>query len=226
MPGWISRLTLNQKLALGAVVLGAAALFATPYPGSTVTLDTKELALVVGTEADHVEAPELAAWIIEGRADYRLIDLRSDAEFAQYHIPTAVNVPMNVLTDAGLGRQEKLVLYSEGGIHSAQAWMLLRAQGYKSVYMLKGGLDGWKDQVVFPIVADNPTPDERARDERLKSISAFFGGQPRNAAAAAAGAVVMPGMAAPATPAMPKVVAPPSPAGGPKPPAKKKKEGC
>ena len=226
MPGWIWRLTLNQKLALGAVVLGAVALFAAPYPGGTVTLDTKDLALVVGTEADHVEAPELAAWIIESRADYRLIDLRSEAEFAQYHIPTAVNIPMNVLTDAGLGRQEKLVLYSGGGIHSAQAWMLLKARGYKAVYLLKGGLEEWTDRVVFPVVADNPTPADSARDERLKSISAFFGGQPRSAAAAAAGAPAMEGMRASGAPAMPKVAAPPSPAGGAKPAAKKKKEGC
>jgi rhodanese-related sulfurtransferase len=226
MPGWISRLTLNQKLAVAAVALGAVALFAAPYPGSTVTLDAKELALVVGTEADHVEAPELAAWIIEGRADYRLVDLRSQAEFDQYHIPTAVNIPMNVLTDAGLGRQEKLVLYSGGGIHAAQGWMLLRAQGYKFVYMLKGGLDEWTDQVVFPVVADNPSPAERARDERLRSMSTFFGGRPRSAGAVAAGAAAMPGMAASATPAMPKVAAPPSPAGGAKPAAKKKKEGC
>jgi len=226
MAGWFARLTLNQKLALAAVALGAVALVAVPYPGSKVTLDAKELALVVGTEADHVEAPELAAWIIQSRADYRLVDLRSAAEFAQYHIPTAVNVPMNVLTDAGLGRQEKLVLYSEGGIHSAQAWMLLKAQGYKSVYMLKGGLDEWKDQVVFPVVADNPTPGERARDERLRSISAFFGGQPRSASAVAAGSTAMPGMAAAAAPALPKVAAPPPPAGGPHPAARTKKEGC
>lgn len=226
MAGWLARLTLNQKLALAAVVLGAAALFASPYPGSKVTLDARELALVVGTEADHVEAPELAAWIIQGRADYRLIDLRSGAEFAEYHIPTAQNIPMNVLTDAGLGRQEKLVLYSEGGIHSAQAWMLLRAQGYASVYMLKGGLDEWKDQVVFPVVADNPTPAERARDERLRSISTFFGGQPRSASAVTAGTGPAPALAGAATPALPKVVAPPTPAGGPKLAAKKKKEGC
>jgi rhodanese-related sulfurtransferase len=226
MAGWLARLTLNQKLAFVAVSLGSIALFAAPYPGSKVTIDARELALVVGTEADHVESPELAAWIIEGRADYRLVDLRSEAEFAQYHIPTAENIPMNVLTDAGLGRQEKLVLYSEGGIHSAQAWMLLKAQGFKSVYMLKGGLDEWKDQVVFPVVADNPTAAERARDERLRSISAFFGGQPRSASAVSAGAAAMPGMAAPAMPAMPKVTAPPSPAGGATPAAKKKKEGC
>ena len=226
MPGWFSRLTLDQKLALAAVALGAVALFAAPYPGSKVTLDAKQLALIVGTEADHVEAPELAAWIIEGRADYRLIDLRTEAEFERYHIPTALNIPMHVLTDAGLGRQEKLVLYSEGGIHSAQAWMLLTAQGYKSVYMLKGGLDEWKDLVVFPVVAGNPTPGERARDERLASISAFFGGQPRSASASAAVAAAVPGATPAATPAMPTVAAPPSPAGGAKPAAKKKKEGC
>jgi hypothetical protein len=226
MFGWISRLTLNQRLAAGAVLLGAVALLASPYPGSKVTLDSKELALVVGTEADHVEAPELAAWIIEGRADYRLVDLRSEGEFAQYHIPTALNIPMNVLTDAGLGRQEKIVLYSEGGIHSAQAWMLLKAQGYKAVYMLKGGLEEWKDQVVFPVVADNPTPDQRARDERLRAMSAFFGGQPRSAAAVAAGAAAAPATAAPAATSATPVAAPPSPSGAAKPPAKKKKEGC
>jgi rhodanese-related sulfurtransferase len=226
MRNWMSTLTLNQKLALGALVLGAIALFATPYPGSSVTLDAKELALAVAKEADHVEAPELAAWIIESRADYRLIDLRTEIEFAQYHIPTAVNVPMGNLTDAGLGRQETLVLYSDGGIHSAQAWMLLKAQGYKGVYMLKGGLEEWKDRVVFPILAGNPTSEERSRDERLRTISAFFGGQPRSASAVAAGGAGMPGMAMPAAPAQPKVTAPPSPAGGAKPGPAKKKEGC
>jgi hypothetical protein len=225
MPGWISRLTLNQKLAGAALLLGAAALFASPYPGSKVTLDAKELSLIVASEADHVEAPELAAWIIEGRGDYRLVDLRTPAEFDRYHIPTAQNIPMSVLTDAGLGRQETLVLYSEGGIHSAQAWMLLRAQGYTAVYMLKGGLDEWNDQVVFPVIADNPTPEQRARDERLRSIAVFFGGQPRSAAATAGAAAAS--VAAPAAmPAAPKVVAPPSASGAAKPAAKKKKEGC
>ena len=218
MPGWFLRLTLNQKLAAVALLLGAVALVASPYPGSKVTLDAKDLSLIVGSEADHVEAPELAAWIIEGRGDYRLIDLRSPARFDEYHIPTAVNMPMSALTDAGFGRQEKLVIYSDGGIHSAQVWMLLRAQGYRSVYMVAGGLEDWKDRVLFPVVADTPTPAERARDARARSVSAFFGGQPRSAAA--------PGVAASSMPALPKVTAPPSPPGGAKPAAKKKKEGC
>jgi rhodanese-related sulfurtransferase len=225
MRNWLSTLTLNQHLALGAVVLGAIALFATPYPGSRVTLDARELALAVSREADHVEAPELAAWIVESRADYRLIDLRSAAEYGEYRIPGAVNIPLAGLMDAGLGRQEKLVLYSDGGIHSAQAWMLLKAQGYAGVYMLKGGLEEWKDQVVFPVLADNPTPDERARDERRRALSAFFGGQPRSASAMAGGSSGAVGLSA-SLPVAPKVVPPPSAAGGVKPPVKKKKEGC
>lgn len=222
MRSWLSTLTLNQKLALGALVLGAIAIFAVPFPGGKVTLDAKELALAVGTEADHIDAPELASWIIEARADYRLLDLRTETEFAQYHIPTAINVPMAALIEAGLGRQEKLVLYSDGDIHSAQAWMLLKARGYKGVYMLEGGLETWKERVVFPVVADNPTPEQRVRDERARSVSAFFGGQPRSASAVAAGA---PGLAMPTVSALPKVGAPASPAGGAK-AAPKKREGC
>jgi len=225
MPGWFLRLTLNQKLAAVALLLGAVALVASPYPGSKVTLDAKDLSLIVGSEADHVEAPELAAWIIEGRGDYRLIDLRSPARFDEYHIPTAVNMPMSALTDAGFGRQEKLVIYSDGGIHSAQVWMLLRAQGYRSVYMVEGGLDAWKDRVLFPVLAGNGAPAGRDRDDRARSVSAFFGGQPRSTAEVAAGAAA-PGVMASPMPAMPKVASPPSPPGGVKPAAKKKREGC
>jgi hypothetical protein len=58
-------------------------------------------------------------------------------------------------------------------------------------------------------------------------MSAFFGGQPRSAAAVAARSAAMPGMVAAAIPALPKVVAPQSPAGGAKPGTpKKKREGC
>jgi rhodanese-related sulfurtransferase len=225
MVRWLSTLTLNQKLAVLAIVLGAVALLATPYAGGRVTLDARELALVVSREADHVEAPELAAWVVEGRADYRLIDLRTEAEFAQYHIPGAVSIPLANLMDAGLGRQEKLVLYSDGGIHSAQAWLLLKAQGFPAVYMLKGGLEEWKDAVMFPALADNPTPGERARDERRRMLSAFFGGQPRSASAADGGA--LPAAGNPAAAVSPRVV-PPPPAPGPVKATvkKKKKEGC
>ncbi|MEW5983664.1 MAG: rhodanese-like domain-containing protein [Acidobacteriota bacterium] len=216
----LSRLGLNQKLALAAFVLGVLAIAASPYRGTTATIDTKALALEVATEADHVEPLDLAAWVIAGRADYRLVDLRGEPEFGQYQIPTAEHFPLATLMEAGLGRNEKIILYSDGGVHSAQAWLLLRASGYKAAYVLEGGLDEWKEQVLFPILAEHPNDFQRARDERLKSVAAFFGGQPRTGSRGGPVAMPMPG----ALPA-PSVVGPASP-GGARPAARKKKEGC
>lgn len=211
-------LSFNQKLAIVAGVLGSLAIFAgSPYTGITATINVKELALLVEREVDHVTVDELADWIIKGRADYRLIDLRSEQEFNEYHIPTAENIPVGSLTDVGLARNEKLILYSEGGIHSAQAWFLLKAKQYKAVYMLRDGLAEWKDRILFPSLADNASAEEQAAFEKRKAISAFFGGSPQTGASDTK-----------ATPqfAMPKLEMPAAsatPSGGAK---KKKKEGC
>ncbi len=217
MARWIS-LTLKHRLALLAVALGAIAVFAgDPYGGTATTIAPKELAVIVGTEVDHVGAEELADWLVQGRADFRLLDLRSDAAFKEYHIPQAEPVPMEKLLDYGLQRNEKVVLYSDGGIHSAQAWFLLRAKGYRGVYILRGGLEEWKDAVLFPRLAPGATPQEAAKFERKAQVAKFFGGaaQTGGATGAAAPKVEMPKLAAPPPSAAPA-------AGG----AKKKKEGC
>jgi len=214
----LRQFTLNRKLAIVAVALGTLALLAQPHRGPFVRLDARELASVVEAEVDHVTAPELAAWIVEGRADYRLLDLRTAEEHAAYHIPTAENVPLTGLADYPLLRNEKIVLYSEGGIHSAQAWMLLRAQGYEAVYMVLGGLDSWKDEVLFPALPADADASARAQFERAAQVAKFFGGEARAGAEAAASA---------ASAELPKLTAPP-PMPGPATPVakKKKKEGC
>ncbi len=212
-----SSLSLNQKLALGALALGALALFARPQRGNVVTLDVKELATIIDKEGDHVTASELAGWIVAGRSDYRLIDLRSEKEYGEYHIPTAENVTLTALPDSSLLANEKIVLYSEGGLHASQAWMLLRAQGFKNAYTLKGGLDQWKEDVLFPALAENATPQERARFERAVALAKFFGGSPRTGGTQAAVAKA---------PEMPKAEAPAPAVGATSTPPKKKKEGC
>ena len=212
-----SSLSLNQKLAMGALALGALALFARPSHGNVVTLDVRELAAIIDTEGDHVTASELAGWIVAGRSDYRLIDLRGEKEYGEYHVPTAENVTLTALPDSSLLANEKVVLYSEGGIHASQAWMLLRAKGFKNAYTLKGGLDQWKEDVLFPAMAENATSQERARFERAVALAKFFGGSPRTGGGQAAAAKM---------PEMPKVEAPAAAVGAASAPRKKKKEGC
>jgi rhodanese-related sulfurtransferase len=214
-----SQLSLNQRLATGALALGLLALFAQPNRGNTVTVDIKELASVVDKETDHVTVGELADWIVSGRSDYRLIDLRSSKEFAEYHIPTAENVPLTALPDSSLLANEKIVLHSEGGIHASQAWMLLRAKGFKAAYTLKGGLEEWKEDVLFPMLADGATAQEQARFERAAALARFFGGSPRTGDTGSQTIVAK-------MPVMPKLEVPAPAVGGAPLPPKKKKEGC
>jgi len=213
----IASLPLNRKLALLIGILGLMAAFAgNPYTGYSVNVDTRELAMIVQKEVDHVGPTELADWIIQGKSDYRLVDLRSAAEFSQYHIPTAENVPLPQVADYGLGRNEKVILYSEGGIHSAQGWFLLRAQGYQGVYILRGGLDEWKDQVLYPALPANPDASQTTAFEKMKEVSRHFGGAPRT------DGQVPSRIAAPALPRLEMPAAAPVPAAT----QKKKKEGC
>ena len=226
MSGMFSRLTLNQRLAAVAFLLGAVAVFGRPQSGPVGTVDARELARIVETEVDHVTVNELAGWIVEGRFDYRLIDLRDEAEFAAYHIPTAERVSITDLAGYGLGRNEVIVLYSGGGIHSAQAWFLMKARDYKAVYMLLGGLASWQAEVLFPTApAADAGAQARAAFERSARVSAFFGGSPRAAMAGGEPATV--GVAPPVI--MPEVKAPAvvAPAGAPAAARKKKaREGC
>jgi rhodanese-related sulfurtransferase len=141
-------------------------------------MNTKELSMVVENTTDHVKVQDLADWIIQGKTDFRLIDLRTEKEFDEYHIPNAENISITGLDSAGLKRTDKIIIYSEGGIHSAQAWMILKAQDYKGVYILFGGLEEWKTSVLFPSLPETASEDEKKAFEKTKEISKFFGGTP------------------------------------------------
>lgn len=214
--------SLQGRLALAAFVLGAVAIFGDPYGGGAVTLKPRELAAIVQTEVDHVSVQELAGWIVQGRNDYRLIDLRDPQAYATYHIPPAENIPITDLPGDALARNEKIVLYSDGGIHSAQAWFLLEAQGYQGVYILRGGLEEWNDQILYPTLPAKATPEQISAFEKDRQISAFFGGTPRLGGMPQEAPAPLP--AAPAV-TSPKVQAPSAPA-APAAARKKKKEGC
>jgi hypothetical protein len=120
------------------------------------------------------------------------------------------------LNEYPLLRNEKIILYSEGGIHSAQAWMLLKAKGYKGVYMLFGGLEEWTDKILFPKLSLNPTADQFASFEKMKEVSKFFGGSPQTGGTAEEVSTNKP---------MPKLEMP-NGTSAPKAGKKKKKEGC
>jgi rhodanese-related sulfurtransferase len=216
---FLTNLTLNQRLALLAFVLGLVAVAATPARGGRVTVDSRDMAWLAANGSDRVSARALADWIIQGRSDFRLVDVRTPGAFAAGpRIQSAENIPLTALFDAGLDRGEKIVLVGDDQVAVAQAWLLLEASGYTGASIVDGGLAAWRDQVVYPRV-DGADPMTRAR---LEAVSGHFGGAPRMGGGADALAPPPASGVAQAAPGVPKL----PPSGGKKPAPAKKREGC
>lgn len=174
-------LTGPKKLAIVALALGLIAMFAgDPYDNVYTKINSKDLAISTLNDADKVQPKDLADWLITQRADFRLIDLRNEDEFSKYFIPSSFNVsPVNILA-AGLMKNEKIILYTDDNNGSAQAWFMLKTKGYNSVYILDGGLNSWKDQILFPKLITNANNEQISEFNKMKEVSLHFGGVPQS----------------------------------------------
>jgi rhodanese-related sulfurtransferase len=90
---------------------------------------------------------DLRALITDGRAPV-ILDVRSEGEFADGHVPGAVNIPFQQvgarITDVPARPDEPIVVYCG---HGPRAWIAaraLRAHGFSNVSSLKGHWAAWK----------------------------------------------------------------------------------
>lgn len=217
MKNFFANLSTNKKFALIAFILGIIALFAgNPYGAGTIKVNEKELALSTINNSDKVAVTDLADWIIQGKADFELVDLRSQEKYNEYAIPNAQCIQLAQLPESNLLRNQKIIFYSDDDVAASQAWFMFKSKGYKGVYILDGGLNAWKEKVLFPKAPINAGKDELAKFEKAKEVSKYFGGQAQTDSTLAE--------------SMPSIQLPTSNVGMPKsgttPPKKKKREGC
>ena len=166
---------IERALAAVAVIGGVLAVVAgSPTRPTRGSVDVTELARIVEHEEDHVTAVELARWIRDDKPRLRVLDIRADSEFDDFHIPGATRVPLAEIARMPLDSAATYVLYSEGGTHAAQGWFLLRARGVKRVFFLRGGLYEWLEQVMNPHVAST-TP--QAQRDSIRALTLWFGGK-------------------------------------------------
>lgn len=76
-----------------------------------------------------------------------LIDTRTPAEFKAGHIAGAQNVPADSIANyidkhANL-KDKTFVFYCKTGVSTKVPAQKMRAAGFKNVYVLKAGIDGW-----------------------------------------------------------------------------------
>jgi rhodanese-related sulfurtransferase len=128
----------------------------------------------VEREEDHVSAAELARWIRDAKPSLTILDIRSDAEYGEFHIPGAKRIALTDIARMPIDSAAMYVLYSEGGTHAAQGWFLLRARGVEHTYFLRGGLYEWLDQIMSPRV---PSAMPQAQRDSIRALTLWFGGK-------------------------------------------------
>ena len=169
-----------RPTTLESVALALAATFAlADGRGALPRSRADAIAAEIESEHDHIDALDLAALIKSGAPGLRILDLREHLDTSTYMIPGAVAVPLQDVDTVRVRPDEQLVLYSDGGAHAAQAWVLLRVRGIRNARVLKDGMAAWEDEVLSPLLPSVPDDSAKARFQQARELSLWFGGFPR-----------------------------------------------
>ncbi|MEO1094344.1 MAG: rhodanese-like domain-containing protein [Cyanobacteria bacterium J06638_28] len=78
-----------------------------------------------------------------------LLDVRSPQEYAEGHIPGAINIPYrevpNRLDELAAFKTDEIVVYCEVGVRAGIAELALEQAGYQRIVQLEGDMRAWRD---------------------------------------------------------------------------------
>jgi len=103
------------------------------------------------SEVDYTDPAELKNLIESQDREYFLIDVRTPSEYDSGYIPTAVNIPFDVLADY-LPTEHKealIIVYCRSGNRSSIAYNTLADLGFENVVDF-GGISRWQHELMLP----------------------------------------------------------------------------
>jgi len=168
---------LIKTLVLIAIVFSFLAVIAgNPYTVSIVPVDTDEEFEIEGNVVKVIAAGDLAARLIAKRNDFNLFDIRSDSDFKEYHIPHSINISSENFTQIKQDEASIIIIYDEGNRYVIGKIKPLVKDVKADVYLLKGGIRGWMNEVLFPDLRN--TKLSKDETDKIYKTSSFFGGKP------------------------------------------------
>jgi rhodanese-related sulfurtransferase len=162
------------------------------------------LAQVDGTPGrdPRVDALDVAAWLRDDPTQLRILDVRSQEEFDDFHIPRAERAPLDSLAmmrgsresqvDNGPGGPSEvdgseariLVVHGSDRAESLRAWTAARKGGSGPVHFMEDAIAEWTDQILSPVLLIGASVQEEEAFEEQAELARFFGGFPRTGVAA------------------------------------------
>jgi rhodanese-related sulfurtransferase len=147
--------------------------------------DKREVALVDIAQAaarhdDRASVEDLAGWLIEGKADFKLIDVRMPEDFESGSIGNAENIPIAQLVApdvlSRLPTDRMVIVYSNGSENAAKATVMLRLSGIDA-HLLSGGYNAWQDRILNPDISADELSGESLEVSAQRALSCYFVGE-------------------------------------------------
>ena len=144
-----------------------------------------DIAQAAARQDDRESVEDLASWLIEGRGDIKLIDVRMPEDFASGSIADAENIPIaQIVTQDVLMRlptDRMVIVYSNGSENAAKAAVLLRLSGIDA-HLLTGGYNAWHQRILNPDISADELDGESLQVSAQRALSCYFVGERSGAA--------------------------------------------
>ncbi len=157
---------MNARVILSIIVLGFG-LTAAMLPdrkNDSIALNERELLQEMLLANNYLSVDEVAELLIQGDPSVQLIDVRPASEFKD-PLPRAMNIPIDSIFSENYAfvfdqSAMKNVIYGMDDQLATQVWMITKQLGYKNNYLMKGGLNAWKSNILDPQYPSQTAPQE------------------------------------------------------------------
>ena len=149
-------------------------------PSNESTVSLTEVARAAAQQDDRESVEDLANWLIEGRGDFKLIDVRAPEDFESGSIGDAENIPIaQIVSEDVLSRlptDRMVIVYSNGSENAAKAAVLLRLSGIDA-HLLAGGYNAWHKRILNPEISAEELDGESLQVSAQRAYSCYFVGE-------------------------------------------------
>ena len=85
---------------------------------------------------------------------------------------------LNSLDTAFISLSKPVLLYGRDQKQAAEKWLVLKEANMDNVYLLRGGIKAWANEVLFPDLTNQENLQTNSI-ENVKKMSLYFGGKPK-----------------------------------------------
>jgi rhodanese-related sulfurtransferase len=175
-----------KKIIQATLLSLSVASIAACGPSNTSEVSLVDIAQAAARKDDRESVEDVASWLIEGRGDFKLIDVRTPEDFASGHIGDAENIPItNIVAPdilLSLPSDRMLVVYSNGSENAAKATVMLRLAGLDA-HLLVGGYNAWHQRIMNPDISAEELDGESLQVSEQRAYACYFVGERSGSAA-------------------------------------------